>query len=572
MFKLGSKIRLISLILLISVTLLSLFYLNKLENDLKDSEVLGASVLADTLSFLFKSRIQSLLVMLHSLNYVQLTSLEEHPLRDWLLVFYRAYEPFVYLVGFIREDGKVLATYPKDESLEGKDVSSWKSFRTVKGARISYVGEFITTSGGKRGIGVFAPLFDGERNIRGVFFYVYNYEVLTDALVKYLKALKSPWAPVIVDSDGRLIFGDEKIASVLSEAVMERTKSFSVGGVEYLLVHSSIPLSITSDWHLFLYAPTSSLGTVIGRSSLLIKALLLLVTVVITLVVLFFHRGIREERRVFPEIVDFDEEEEVELPQHDKLESEETPLRELFPGVVIELDGALEILSIRGEDIAIESIDKERIKDIVKRGEGVLDLLGRTFFFKVVSTKDGRFLLFGEDRTKEKNLLKALEDNLLFLISGRLLRDGKEPEKVKRVVLSAKDAFGRVSLNDLLLELKEGLSLGELELKLEDGLPSPWLNPAYVKGILLTFLLRAIERGGKVIAEARYLKDKVSVSLRLCVQGTPKLFKEGDMELSIINSLALKSGIRLKVLDDLKEEYCFEMELPIYPPFEGDEK
>ncbi|MCS7232920.1 MAG: cache domain-containing protein [Synergistetes bacterium] len=563
--QMGLKIRIFSLTLLISITILSFFYINKLERDLREREILGASVLVDTVTFLFRSRIQSLTVMLHSLNYIQLPALEDNSLRDWLLIFYRAYEPFVYLSGFVDRNGKVLMTYPKDDALEGKDISSWRSFKTVKAARIGFIGETITTSRGDKGIGIFAPVFDEGKGFRGAFFYVYNYQVLIDALSRYLKALKVPWNPLLVDSDGNVILGDEKVAKVLLEEAMEKVKSTKLDGIEYISVYSHVPLGVTLDWHFFLYAPLSSLGRELRPFSLFLKTSLTLVTAIITAVVLIFHRRRERESVSFPEIVELKEEvKPVELEEsrdRDPLEE----LRELFPGVIIELDRTLDVVSIKGEHIPPEGLDKEEIKRLVKKGEGTLRVGERVFLLRVAPLRRGGFLLFGEDKTKEEAIFKAIEDNLVYFLSGRFLKEGKDSERIKEVILSERDSFGRVSLNKLLLDLKDKLSFEELELRLEDFLPSPWINPLYLKGVILALLLKVMDGKGKPIIETRYLKEKTMVSLKLYAQGIFKLFGERDPEFFILSSFALKGGMKLRLLERPGEETCVEIELPIYP-------
>lgn len=569
MRKLSIKVRTLLLILLFSATFLSLFYLNKLEGSLREREISGASTLADTLSFLFRGRIQSLLVMLHSLNYVRMPSLEEGFLRDWLLVLYRAYEPFVHLAGFVDKDGRVVATHPKDVELEGKDISSWKAFKVIRSARISYVGEFITTSAGKRGIGVFAPVFDEERNFRGIFFYVYDHEVLIGALKEYLKAIKSSWMPLILDSNRNLIFGDERIANSLLESEMERMGSLNIGGVNYLFVRSQIPLSVTADWHLFLYAPAHSLrigGMVVF---LLVKVFLISMAIIIALMTLVSPEKVKEE--ISPaDILELEEKPDVQEDMVSEGEEPSQDMRDLFPGILIELNGALDVLSVRGERIPLEDIDRDGLKELVKKGEGILKIGEKTIFFKVVHSKEGGFLLFGEDKTKERALLKTLENNLISLLSGELLKRGKDAERIKEVLLLERNSFGRVNLRDLLFEIKDKLFPEELEIYLEEFLPLPWVNPAYLKGIILMVLLRACE-GKRFIAKASYLKGNSSVSLKFCVKGVDKLFKE-EPELSILNSLASDCGIKLKVSECLGGEACVEMELPIYPPFEVEGK
>lgn len=561
MWKIASKLRLISIILLISVAFLNFLYLSRVEKALRESELLGASAIGETVSFLFKTRVQSLLVTLHSLNYARIPISGEGALEEWLLVLYRAYSPLVLLAGFIDEGGRVVETYPRDDSLKGKDVSSWRPFKMVKLSRVSFIGERITTSWGKEGIGVFVPLFGEDRAFKGVFFYIYDYHILTDALRSFLESSKSPWNFIMLDGEGNLIYGDEKIASSLLKEEWGKGGSFEFNFKEYLFLHFNVPLAVASDWHLFLYAPVHLLSRNLINLFFL-KYLPIALAILISFFIYYFHK------RVPKKIVKEGGKEplkvkETSLEEGEREESlpiaKEEDLRRVFPGALLELDTALNVLYFKGLEPHLEEIDRESLKRLVRDGGGYIKLGERTYYFRVVP-KEGGFFLFGEDRAREKALLDTLLNNLDHLLVGRLLKSGCDPQRVGEFLLSEEDRFKRVNLRELLSDLKGKLSL-RLRLELKGDIPSPWINPLYLKRLLLYVILRLLESGKDVLVEATYLRDKADVSLKVSLLEGAVYLSGDEVGSLLLNSLALRGGVKRVTLI----EGGVALELPLYP-------
>ncbi|KUK13431.1 MAG: hypothetical protein XD52_1287 [bacterium 42_11] len=566
LFKIAPKLRALSIVLLLSIALGNFFYLRGLEEDLKKNEVLGASVLSETVSFLFRTRIGSLVVMLHSLNYADIPLSKEDLLKEWLLVLYRAYGSFVLLSGFIDENGKIVATYPKDETLEGRDVSSWRAFKVVKGSRISFIGGRISTYGGKDGIGVFAPLFGEKREVKGVLFYVYNYHILNDALRDFLRSSGKPWDFLILDGEGNLFYGKREVADAVKEKEWGRTGSFKLDGVDFSFVHTHIPLGVASDWHLFLYAPSRSLLGGFGSAISFLKYAILVIAVLISFAIYYFHRGEGkpnkgriEKLREGEVSVEGETGTSLEKEEGEEEGNREREIEEVFPGTLLKLSPTLEIVYAKGIRGDLREIDKEELKKMVIDGEGTLKAGDRVYFFKVAPLEDGGFLLFGEDRTREEGLVETFIKNIDHLLLGKLSAMGKDFKDAKEVLPLEENKAKRIKLNSFLLSLKERLPF-DIKLELGDLLPSPWVNPLYLRRLLLFLILKIKESNGEVALKTGYIREKAVVTLSVCIEGVSKLFEDEDVDLFLYKTLASRSGIKIEFLS----EGCVLMELPIY--------
>ncbi len=523
----GRKIfvKLLYFVLIIFLGVGLLYYVSNLERKFYEEEIQDSKGILEAIAYPLTDMIHALTESLYSASQL-LTAfdLQGEELKEVLMSLYRAHERSVYLVGKVSKDGIVTDTYPLEPEMINRDLSGRLAFKRVQVYRIATVGDVFFLSGGRNGIGIYVPLFKEKAVFDGALFCIVDYKaMLFDVLDPLLSSFSTPWHYLVLDDRGVILLGGESIGKIFtplacygvrirdfgyllhrlfsgeSEGALELKE---VGGDVWQFSYRRISLGTGSNWYVLLYALRDEM---LGESRsifLFLRISVIALMVASSFMILYFHRKERElpEKAEFSSPhessveVDFLRKEVMELSESlEKSEAKRRRIKEileksqkLFPGLLIEVDSSLRILSasdsvrdmgfdpeeLKGKNLleVLTPDERKSIKVVIKDLEGELRIRGKVYHLKLGALENGRFLFVGTDITEQRKKEERLEESWRLAILGEALASVVHDIAQPISAIKASVYFLKKKLADKTPEMKERLQSIEENLKRVDSI------------------------------------------------------------------------------------------------------
>lgn len=579
MMRKGLWVRLFCIAFLVVSALFLFRWIGEAETALRDSELNRGLLMVDSATQLLRSELSSLKSALYVMSFLpsDFRNGKEKgalTLEDMFFNLRKAYGPLISLCGLIDEEGVIVQAYPHSD-LVGHRLRGFRPFELVKLGRIGIAGDPIPYFR-ERGLGIYVPSFDTDLGLRGVLFGVLD---LGEFVNGRLGFIEKPWEVLILGGNGRSLYGEGIPDEILKGLIKRKDKGLlSEGG--RLFAFNELPLEAWDSLYVVLHSSEEALFK--GRKVFfdLARFLIAFVVASFSLVMIVFHRGKDEvakgvetlslERPVVEEDKDV---EEGALP--DLFEE----FKRNFPGLLLEVDDALKVLSVGGDSgrIGLKEdaigkdlkellplIDEEDLYYMLSTHKGKVKLGDRFYELLVVPTSVGRNVILGFDITEKVHKEDFLKRDWIFFVVGKLLLRERGCSVLRKLSPFMTSEMRRVDLISLLSELKEALSFLRLRLELDSGAPSVWVSPFELLKLLLTVMTLASEFDGDTLLRTDYLRDRATVSLEIRIMRGSKDIDEEGVELMMARGTAMENGWNLNLLRRV-EDLSLILELPVHP-------